>query len=171
MALHVFDLESFSLSPVNPGDWNVDGLNRMFFQAHQLGGGLASLMKAGTYKVQSSALTVLSGVDILIGPNVIFVDWITLAPIPTLDAVTVNIATFAGGGGGSGSIGTTNALLAATPGTSTGLTAPQIRFTVGAVFAGDGGGGGYYWNDTSTAVADGALILGAFVAGRWIKFL
>src|ERR1700693_2891228 len=111
MALHVFDLEGFSLGPPNPGDWNVDGLNRMFFQANQQGGGLATLMRAGTYLVASASLVIKTGVLILVGPNVFMVDSITLVAIPTLQAVTVSLSAIAG----NAFIGLTNVGLATLP--------------------------------------------------------
>lgn len=105
--LHVLDVESFGVLPTNDPSYNTDGLNRMFAQANSTytstavptnaTGALASAMRAGVYKVVSSSLVVQSGVRILVGPNVSFVDSTTLLPIASLQAIIVSAYGLAGG--------------------------------------------------------------------------
>lgn len=68
---------------------------------------------------------------------------------------------------GSALISVTNALLTYSAGSRRG----EIASTTGAVEAGDGGGGYYYWDPTSVLTADGATVIGALTLGRWIKFI
>lgn len=163
MALFTWSLESIGMDPKGEGLWNSAFLNQMFLSANEAGGGLSSLVKPGTYKVDSASLAITAGIIILAGPNVAMVDSVTLVPIPTLEAITVYLSQIVG----PAFLGLTNATLAIVPG----FIQAQQAFTIGSSAAGDGGGGGYYWDATNVTAADGALILGAFTLGRWVKFI